>query len=393
MKKTWPVYDDDEIQIASEILRSGKVNYWTGEHGKLFEKEYAEYLGVPYTIVVANGTLALELCLRALGIGPNDEVIIPSRTFIATASCVVTVGAKPVIADVDLISQNIAPNTILPHITSRTKAIIAVHLGGWPCDMPAIMLLAKQYNLFVIEDCAQAHGAKINGKPVGSFGDMAAFSFCQDKIISTAGEGGLVACTNKVWWEMMWAYKDHGKSYDTVYNKQHPPGFRWLHDSFGSNYRMTEIQAAVGRIQLKKLDGWVKLRQQYANYLYRQFQKLPALIVAMPSNEVNHAYYRYYFFVKPAALKKEWSRDRMVYEITQRGVACFVGSCSEIYLERAFQRLGTLSTERFPNAKLLGETSLAVLVDPALTEKEIVSTAEVVSHVVHEASVRSDVFI
>ncbi|MCD6048127.1 MAG: Glutamine--scyllo-inositol transaminase [Gammaproteobacteria bacterium] len=367
----WPVYAEDEIQAVEQVLRSGKVNYWTGEQGKLFEKEYAEYLGVKHAVAVANGTNALELCLIALGIGSGDEVIVPCRTFMASASCVVAVGAKPVMCDIDPQTQNLSVETIKPHLTPNTKAIIAVHLGGWPCDMESLMSFAKQHQLYVIEDCAQAHGARIHGKPVGSFGDMAAFSFCQDKIITTMGEGGLVATNDDVLWKKVWAYKDHGKGYDTVYHAEHPPGFRWLHDNFGSNYRMTEAQAAVGRLQLKKLDSWTKARESYANILDSYLQDSAALRIPKPDKTMQHAYYRYYLFVKPERLKEGWSRDRIMAEANAAGVPCFVGSCSEIYLEKAFASRGFAPKARFPHAKQLGETSMVLLVDPHYTEEDI----------------------
>ncbi len=383
--KKWPVYAQDEIDAVTQVLKSGKVNYWTGEQGKLFEKEYAEYLGVKHVIAVANGTNALELCLRALGVGLGDEVIVPSRTFMASASCVVEVGAKPVVCDIDPITQNMTVETIKPHITSKTKAIIPVHLGGWPCDMEAIMAFAKEHNLYVIEDCAQAHGAKINGKPVGSFGHMAAFSFCQDKIITTMGEGGLVATNNEDWFKKAWAYKDHGKGYDTVYKKQHPSGFRWLHDAFGSNYRMTEAQAAVGRLQLRKLPEWQKEREHNAHILNTALQDCAAVrLLSVPAN-MTHAYYRYYMFVKPENLKEGWTRDRIIAEINSQGFWCQVGSCSEIYLEEAFVKAGFVPKERFKNAKALGETSIALLIDPIYSESEMKQLSQTIRAILLEA--------
>jgi dTDP-4-amino-4,6-dideoxygalactose transaminase len=376
--KKWPIFSEDEIQAVAEVMRSGKVNYWTGSQCKLFEKEYAEYLGVKHAISVCNGTSALELCLHALGIGPGDEVIVPCRTFMASASCVVEVGARPVVCDVDLHTQNICVETIKPHVTAKTKAIIVVHLGGLPCDMPAIIAFAKAHNLYVIEDCAQAHGALINDQPVGSFADMAAFSFCQDKIISTLGEGGLVVTDNEVLWKKAWAYKDHGKGYDTVYHKQHPAGFRWLHDSFGSNYRMTEAQAVVGRIHLQKLGGWQKIRQRNAEILdlvLRDFKDIR--LIEVPAGMI-HAYYRYYFFV-PAA----W-RDALTAAMTQQGIWCQVGTCSEIYLEQAFMNANLAPKSRLPNAQTLSETSVALLIDPIYSEAEIKQLAQILKQKIGE---------
>lgn len=249
----WPFFADDEIEAAVQVLRSGRVNYWTGTVGRLFEKEFAAFVGCDHAVAVVNGTAALECALKALGIGPGDEVITTSRTFIASASCAVMLGARPVIADVDHDSQNITAESISRVLTPRTKAIVAVHLAGWPCEMDEILALAHERGIKVVEDCAQAVGATYKGRPIGSLGDVAAFSFCQDKIMTTAGEGGMVTTNSAELWNSMWSLKDHGKSYVAVYHREHAPGFRWLHESFGTNWRLTEVQSAVGRIQLRKL--------------------------------------------------------------------------------------------------------------------------------------------
>ena len=367
LNQSWPVFSEEEVQIVSNILRSGKVNYWTGDQGKLFEKEFAEYIGVNHAIALANGTLALELALKALGITPCDEVIVPSRTYIATASAVVIAGAKPVIADVDRVSGNISVETIDLVRTDNTKAIIVVHLAGWPCDMGPIMKYAKQHNLLVIEDCAQAHGANYKGQKVGSFGHAAAFSFCQDKIMTTCGEGGMVVFQDKDAWSRAWSYKDHGKSYDAVYGEVHPPGVRWLVDSFGSNYRMTEIQAGVGRFQLNKLDEWLGIRQRNAAILDLCFNELPLLRQVKPPDNIMHARYKYYTYINPLNLKKGYSRDRIMEDFDAYGISCSHGSCSEIYLERAFKSASFGPNNRLTSAKELGETSLIFLVDPTLS--------------------------
>jgi hypothetical protein len=365
----WPQFSEEQVEAAAEVLRSGAVNYWTGEQGKLFEREYAAYLGTKYAIAVSSGTAALELALRALGIGPGDEVITTCRSFIASASCIVTVGAIPVLADVDRESQNITADSIRRKLTSRTKVIIAVHLAGWPCDMDPILDLAKSNHLAVIEDCAQAHGARYKGRPVGSMGDINAFSFCQDKIITTAGEGGLVTTNNDSLWEKAWAYKDHGKSFDAVYRRKHPPGFRWLHESFGTNMRMTEVQAAVGRIALRHLDEWVAKRRQNADFWTEGLKDLKAVRLTLPPDSIYHSYYKYYLFIVPEMLRPGWSRDRIMCEINDAGVPCSVGSCSEIYRERAFASSG-LACETLPNARELGLTSLMFQVHPTLSEED-----------------------
>lgn len=380
----WPFYADDEIAAASRVLASGKVNYWTGNEGRQFEEEYAAHLGRQHAIAVANGTLALELALKVLGVGPGDEVVTTPRTFVASASCAISVGARPVFADIDRDSQNITAETIERVLTPKTKAIIAVHLAGWPCDMDPILELARSRGIFVIEDCAQAHGATYKGKPVGSFGDIAAFSFCQDKIITTAGEGGLVALDSTAQFEQGWAYKDHGKSFDAVYRRSHAPGFRWLHESFGTNWRLTEIQSAIGRIQLRKLPSWIAARRENANTLNRAFADLPGVRLTLPPADVGHAYYKYYFFLEPSELQDGWSRNRIMEDINARGVLCQVGSCSEIYLEKAFPE-SLRPTRRLPVAKELGETSLLLLVHPTLTAEQVEFASQTVRDVIMQA--------
>jgi dTDP-4-amino-4,6-dideoxygalactose transaminase len=379
----WPHFDADEIEAAASVLRSGKVNYWTGQEGRLFETEFAQSVGTKYAICVANGTVALELALQALGIGRGDEVITASRTFIASASCIVMRGARPVCVDVDRDSQNITAETIRRAITPRTKAIIAVHLAGWPCDMDEILRLAAEYDLRVIEDCAQAQGAMYKGRAVGSIGDVAAFSFCQDKIMTTAGEGGMLTTNHHEIWERAWSFKDHGKNYDAVYNRQHGAGFRWLHESFGTNWRMTEMQAALGRVALKKVPRWVETRRRHAQTLTKALSGLPGLRIPPTPASIHHAYYKYYAFVCPEMLQDSWDRNSILHAIEAQGVPCFVGSCSEIYLEKAF--VARRRHPSLPVAKLLGETSLMFLVHPTLSDDDIATTCQTIERVIAKA--------
>jgi len=323
--------------------------------------------------------------LYALGIGPGDEVIVASRTFIASASCIVMRGATPVMADVDRDSQNITVDTVRAAITPRTKAIIAVHLAGWPCDMDAILGIAREHSPKVIEDCAQAHGAKYKGRPVGSMGHINAFSFCQDKIMSLGGEGGLVTSNDTELWSSAWAYKDHGKSYDAVYNRIHPPGFRWLHESFGTNWRITEMQSAMGRVLLRRLPEMVERRRRYAAILNQRFSEMSALRVTIAPADVLHSYYKYYVFLRPERLRAGWTRDRIIESVKAEGIPCFSGSCSEIYLEKAFPP-EMRPTHRLPVAKELGETSLMFLVHPTLSETDMHDTADAVEKVLAHAT-------
>ena len=382
----WPSFTEEEGNAVKNVLLSNKINYWTGQECREFEKEFAAWSESKYAIAVANGTVALDLALNALGIKAGDEVIVTPRTFLASASSIVNAGGIPVFADVDLDSQNITAESIAKVLTDKTKAIICVHLAGWPCDMDPIMELAEKHHLAVIEDCAQAHGAKYKGRPVGSIGHIGAWSFCQDKIMSTAGEGGMVTTNDEMLWKKMWAFKDHGKSYDAVYHKEHAPGFRWLHESFGTNWRMTELQGVVGRIQLKRMPEWHKKRIDNAKQIWNCAEAISALRVPTVPEEITHAAYKCYLFVEPTQLKEGWDRDRIIDEVNTRGVPCYSGSCSEVYLEKAFDNTGWRPKERLPHAKELGETSLMFLVHPTLTDAEIQKTCDVLTEVMAEAS-------
>ena len=382
----WPSFTEEEANAARDVILSNKVNYWTGQETRSFEKEFAAWSGTEYAVALANGTVALDLALKALGIGAGDEVIVTSRTFLASVSSIVNAGAFPVFADVDLDSQNFTADTIRSVLTPRTKALICVHLAGWPCDMDPIMALANEHGLKVIEDCAQAHGAYYKGRPVGSIGHIGAWSFCQDKIMTTGGEGGMVTTNDRQLWADMWAYKDHGKSWEAVYEREHAPGFRWVHESFGTNWRMLEVQAVIGRIQLRRMQEWHTARLQNASRIWAQARQLPALRVpVLPVADV-HAAYKCYVFVRPQALKPDWSRDRILNEMVARGVPAFSGSCSEVYLEKAFEGTGWRPSLRLAHAKELGETSMMFLVHPTLTQQEIELTCKVLSDVVREAS-------
>lgn len=383
----WPAFTQEEADKVSKVLLSNKVNYWTGIEGREFEKEFARWSGCEYAVALANGTVALDLAFKALGIGSGDEVIVTSRTFLASVSSIVTAGAVPVFADVSLDSQNITPNCVREMISAKTKAILCVHLAGWPCDMDEMLAISDEFGLYVVEDCAQAHGAKYKGKPVGSIGHIGCWSFCQDKIMTTGGEGGMVTTNDYDLWSTMWSYKDHGKSWNSVYEKEHPPGFRWLHDSFGTNWRMTEMQAAIGRIQLKRMLSWSNSRQANANKIWEVAKQCNGLRVPSVPYYFEHAAYKCYVFVEPNKLRADWNRDRIMSDINALGVPCYSGSCSEVYLEKAFDDTTFRPTERLPNAKKLGETSLMFLVHPTLTEEEIAQTRDAIRHVMGIAEV------
>jgi dTDP-4-amino-4,6-dideoxygalactose transaminase len=399
----WPSFTDEEVDAVARVLRSNRVNYWTGEECRAFEREFAAWAESGHAIAVANGTVALDLALHGLRIGSvnggraDDEVIVTPRTFLASVSCVLNAGAVPVFADVDPDSGNISAATIAPHLTERSRAIIVVHLAGWPADMDPIMELAAQREIRVIEDCAQAHGARYKGRSVGSIGDVGAWSFCQDKIMTTGGEGGMVTCNDRDLWTRMWSFKDHGKSWEAVYERAHPPGFRWLHDSIGTNWRMLEMQAVIGRIQLGRMAEWTHSRTSNATILHDALipfagdEGIIRLNSPTAANEANwhdgsvHAFYKYYAYVRAENLASGWSRDHIINEISKRGIPCFQGSCSEVYLERAFDGKGLRPKAPLPIARKMGETSLMFLVHPTLSSDDMTRTSQAIGDVLKKA--------
>ncbi|CAH6938550.1 Beta-eliminating lyase family protein [Vibrio chagasii] len=381
----WPSFTQEEADAVSRVLLSNKVNYWTGNECRELEKEFAAWAGCEHAVALSNGTLALDVALKALNIGKGDEVITTPRTFLASASSIVTSGAAPVFADVDLNSQAITAESIQAVLTPKTKAVIVVHLAGMPAEMDAIMALSQQRGFYVIEDCAQAHGAKYKGRSVGTIGHIGAWSFCQDKIMTTGGEGGMVTTNDKTLWSTMWSYKDHGKSFDAIYNREHPPGFRWLHESFGTNWRMTELQAVIGRIQLSRMPAWTAQRQANAAQIDEAVADLSVVRRVEVPEYSEHAEYKHYLFIEPENLAEGWTRDRIVETIVERGVPAYQGSCSEVYLEKAFDNTPWRPEQRLSNAVALGETSLMFLVHPTLTDEEVSKTAQAIREVLLEA--------
>ena len=383
---SWPSFTSEEADSVHDVLLSNKVNYWTGNECREFEKEFAVWSNSKYAIALGNGTLALDSAFKALDIGIGDEVIVTARTYIASVTSIVNAGAIPIFADVDLNSQNITPESIRSKITKKTKAIVCVHLAGWPCEMDGIMDLANEFNLYVIEDCSQAHGAMYKDKSVGSIGNIGCWSFCQDKIMTTGGEGGMVTTNDKSLWSKMWSYKDHGKSYEAVYERKHPEGFRWVNESFGTNWRMTEMQGAIGRIQLKRMHDWHAKRSANANEIWNTSKQCKGLRVPNIPDYIKHAAYKCYVFVELKELKDGWGRDKIIKELNTLGVPCYSGACPEVYLEKAFDNTGLRPKEKLVNTKELGESSLMFLVHPTLTKNEIKQTCNAIISVMNLAT-------
>ena len=366
----WPYYAPDEVAAVVEVLESGRVNQWTGDDVARFEAAYAEALEVPHCIALANGTLALEAALAAFDIGPGADVLVPARSFAASATCVLARGGRPRFVDLADDSQLVSVETLEAARTPETRAAIIVHLGGAMPDMIAICAWAESKGIVLIEDCAQAHGASWAGRPAGAWGDAAAFSFCQDKIITTGGEGGLLTTHDDAAFRRAWSVKDHGKSYARVFEATHPPGFRWLIESAGSNWRMTGMQAAIGLRQLAKLPEWNAKRTAHAATLERTLASVEGLRFESRPEALHHAWYRAYAYLDGEAMP--WVlRDRILELLAAGGWPAQSGVCPEIYRERVFAEAGFAPTQPFARAAALGSSSLAFSVHPNCSDAQI----------------------
>ncbi len=381
----WPTYDIEEIESVSKILKSGRVNYKTGQVGKEFERKFASFCGCKYAVAVANGSLALSAAYSSLKLSPGDEFITTPRTFIATSSTAVLNGLIPIFADVDINTGNITAKSIEPLITEKTKAICVVHIAGWPADMDEICSLALKYNIKIIEDCSQAHGAKINGKSVGSFGDVSTWSFCQDKIISTGGEGGMLTTNSKEIYDFVLSYIDHGKTQESIKRNKSTKGYKWVHDRFGNNFRLTEMQSQIGIIQLKKISKWIKIRERNSYILYKKISGLNLVRIPFPKKNIQHAWYKFYFYLNTEFISSKWNRDRIIQEINKKNMPAFHGGCSEIYLENCFRNKGLGPNKRLNVAKELGDTSIMLLVHPTIDEENMLIYANIVYEILSKA--------
>ena len=387
----WPRFEPDEQAAAQGVLASGRVNYWTGGECIAFEREWSDRFDCGPSIAMANGTLTLDAALTALGIGPGDEVIVSPRSYVASAGCVALRGATPVFVEVSPESGNVDPHAVAAAIGPRTRAILPVHLAGWPAEMPRIVQIAERHGLAVVEDCAQAHGARIAGRCVGAFGTLASWSFCQDKIMTTGGEGGMLATPDAALWRRCWSLKEHGKGWERVHRDDHPPGFRWLVESHGSNYRMTEMQAAIGRCQLRKLDAWLDARRRNAALLRAALGAIPWLRMPWPEEGVEHAAYKAYAYLVPEALPRGLSRGAILDGLAAAGLPALTGACPEIYLEAAMAPFRPPS--RLPIAAALGETSLMFpchhTIDAATAERFATLLAQTLAGIAERAARRS----
>ncbi|NLE54435.1 MAG: DegT/DnrJ/EryC1/StrS family aminotransferase, partial [Lentisphaerae bacterium] len=345
----WPKFSEEAIAAVEAVMRSGKVNYWTGPKGMEFEKKFAAWQGSKYAISVNSGTSALHVAMAALGIGPGDEVIVPSYTFIATGFSVVQAGAIPRFADVNLDDHCISIASAEKLVTARTKAIIPVHLYGNVCDMDPLFAFAKKYNLFIIEDNAEAIGGEYKGRKTGTLGHINACSFCQNKTFTTGGEGGMVTTDDE---DLVWAarsFRDHGYDVKERLNllelEQKLP---YIHNRVGWNYRMTELQSAIGLAELQRLDDWnMPNRRRNAHIVMDALRDLPQ-VKYMPIDTPER---RNGWFVMAFSLNIE----QMTCDIAQfvkaagaEGAPCWKVFWPQCHTEKAYMKQNGFGRTGFP---------------------------------------------
>ncbi|MDA8840899.1 DegT/DnrJ/EryC1/StrS aminotransferase family protein [Gammaproteobacteria bacterium] len=384
-KYAWPSFSAGESKIVSDVLRSNKVNYLFGDNGAKFEKGFSDFSQTKYALAVANGTLALDLCLRSLHLKKGDEVLVTSRSYVASASSIALLGAVPVWCDVDLNSQNIDISEIEKNYSKKTRAILCVHFAGFPCDMDKITSFAKSKNIFVIEDCAQAHGARLNGRSVGSFGHISAWSFCNDKIMSLGGEGGMVTTNSKHFHQFISSFNNHGKNLKKYYSSKKHKNFPYIHDSLGSNYRLTEMQSALGIYQLSKMKSWHALRKRNAQVFIDSVADLKIAITPTISSSIQHAWYKLYITLDPKLFKKSISREFVIENLNQHLVPCSFGGSGEIYREKAFKNISYLKSGTLKNASFLEKNSIILQVHPTISINEIKRRAKILKLVLIRA--------
>ncbi len=345
----WPQFDENAIKAVEAVLRSGKVNYWTGKRGMEFEKQFAEWQGSRYAISVATGTAALHVALTSLGIGPGDEVIVPSYTFIASSFSIVQAGAIPRFADVNLEDHCLSVESAEKLVTKRTKAIMPVHLYGNVCDMGQILAFAKRHNLYVIEDNAEAFGGAYKGKKTGTLGHMAGCSFCQNKTFTTGGEGGMVTTDDE---ELAWkarSFRDHG--YDVKQRlsllelEQKLP---YIHNMVGWNYRMTEMQSAIGLAELARMDTWNMPRRRRNAQILVNALKTSRRIEHFPVDtpERQNGWYVLAFSLEVENMKCDLKQ--FVAAVAAEGAPVWKVFWPQCHTERAFQEHHAFGRTGFP---------------------------------------------
>ncbi|MEM4489186.1 MAG: DegT/DnrJ/EryC1/StrS family aminotransferase [Desulfurococcaceae archaeon] len=347
-----PVIEENEIRAVVEVLRSRMLAQ--GKEVEFFEQEFANYIGVKHAIAVANGTLALDTALKAIGIKPGDEVITTAFTFIATANAILYQGARPVFADIDPKTYNLDPNDVLEKITNKTKAIIVVHLYGQPADMKAFKEIAEDHKLILVEDCAQAHGAEFEGIKVGSLGHVGVFSFYPTKNMTT-GEGGIITTNDDEVARKSRLIRDHGQAR------------KYVHEELGYNYRMTNIAAAIGRAQLKKLDILNEKRIQNATYLTKNLANVRGIITPYVDSLVKHVYNQYVIRVENDF---PLSRDELATRLEEKGVAVAVHYPLPVHQQPLYKRLG-YPQHICPNAIIASRKVLSLPVHPLLTIEDL----------------------
>ena len=344
----WPQFAEETLKDVLEPLKSGKVNYWTGPKGMEFERMWAEWIGAKIAVSCTNGTAALHVAISSLGIGPGDEVIVPSYSFIASSFCIVQAGAVPVFADVTE-EHTIDPEAVERLITPRTKGIVVVHLYGVIADMGRILEIAGKYKLKVIEDCAQCFGGEYKGSKAGTIGDAGCFSFCQSKHFTTGGEGGMVVTNDEeLGWECR-SFRDHGYDVKMRMNlialEEKLP---YIHNRVGFNYRMTEIQSIIGINELKRFDTWnMPKRRKYAKMYDEAFKNLDG-IKAIPLNteERKNAYWWYPILLDIDRL--DCNAEKFVKHLQGEGIPCYGIQWPEAYEERAYKELNGFGDVKFP---------------------------------------------
>jgi dTDP-4-amino-4,6-dideoxygalactose transaminase len=345
----WPQFDEKAIAAVEQVLRSGKVNYWTGRKGMEFEQRFAAWQGSKYAVSVATGTAALHVALSALGIGPGDEVIVPSYTFIATSFSVVQAGAIPRFADVNLEDHCISVESAEKLVNRRTKAIIPVHLYGNVCDMDEILAFAKRHKLYVIEDNAEACGGIYKSKKTGTLGHIAACSFCQNKTFTTGGEGGMVTTDDE---ELAWkarSFRDHGYDVKERLNllemEQKLP---YIHNMVGWNYRMTEMQSAIGLAELERIDTWnLPNRRRNARILMDALRERPEVkFLPIDTEERQNGWYAMAFSLDIENMN--CSIEQFVEAAVAEGVPCWKVFWPQCHTERAFREFNSFGQSGFP---------------------------------------------